>query len=235
MLPASPMLYKRLLSLLAVGMVVPPGCLGVYEGPTPPVKDVEGNQLNSSQHTQAHRDVVNTTTSNVSSSSCDGDGVVRVAEALEVLTDTLTTLLTRTLLPHDRGAPCPHPYTEVVYECFYTHKKKLTWEQARHVCRGMGGDLANPEHPYALQAYLADIYGPGYFWVGGTDEGTEGLWLWVSGRPIDQNDWLFSRPDNLAGDEHCLEIVMSDYPRLFNDETCSVPQKFICQYRHKEN
>ncbi|ROT68072.1 C-type lectin 4 [Penaeus vannamei] len=133
--------------------------------------------------------------------------------------------------PYPAGPWCPYPYTQVVDECFHAHSKKLTWSQARHVCQGMGGDLAEPKHLYALQTYLAQTYGPGYFWVGGTDQDTEGRWHWVSGRPLDPVDWLFSRPDNLGGDEHCLEIVMSDYPKLFNDETCSIAQRFICQYR----
>ncbi|KAG7160569.1 C-type lectin-like 26 [Homarus americanus] len=124
--------------------------------------------------------------------------------------NTLTSLLNKNATTNT-VAPCPYPFTQVIYECFYAHQKKLTWPQARRVCQGMG---------------------PGYFWVGGTDVGAEGTWQWVSDRPVDPEEWLFSRPDNRAGDEHCLEIVMSDYPGLYNDETCSIAQRFICQYRH---
>ncbi|XP_042237020.1 perlucin-like [Homarus americanus] len=163
--------------------------------------------------------------------------------------NTLTSLLNKNATTNT-VAPCPYPFTQVIYECFYAHQKKLTWPQARRVCQGMGGDLANPEHPFApsdlpgrhlwwkkapgsVKIYGTERWiGPGYFWVGGTDVGAEGTWQWVSDRPVDPEEWLFSRPDNRAGDEHCLEIVMSDYPGLYNDETCSIAQRFICQYRH---
>ncbi|KAG0717960.1 Macrophage mannose receptor 1 [Chionoecetes opilio] len=139
------------------------------------------------------------------------------------------------LLQKAATAPaCPHPYTQVVHECFYHHMKKLTWLQGRRVCQGMGGDLAEPRHIYALQTtWPASTVCPGYFWVGGTSEGGDGTWRWMSGRPLDPKDWLFSRPDNQGGDENCLELVISDYPKVFNDETCSLAQRFICQYRQE--
>ncbi|KAK3850021.1 hypothetical protein Pcinc_043246 [Petrolisthes cinctipes] len=160
---------------------------------------------------------------------------IGLAASLRDLAVTVRVLLAKTTA----SAPCPYPYTRVVGECFYLHRKKLAWEKARRVCRGMGGDLAAPAHPHALQAHLADKYGPGYYWVGGRkvtqqtsedESGDEEMWLWLTGRQLDPDNWLFSRPDNQQGDEDCLELVMSDYPGLFNDETCLVRQKFICQY-----
>ncbi|KAK8407488.1 hypothetical protein O3P69_002203 [Scylla paramamosain] len=149
----------------------------------------------------------------------------------ETLATTLIQLLRRAATAA-RVVACPYPYTQVIHECFYMHKKKLTWPQARRVCQGMSGDLAEPLQIYALQTHLADVYGPGYLWVGATNEGAaDGEWRWVSGRRLDPEDWLFQRPDNQNGDEHCLEMVMSDYPKVFNDETCGLAQRFICQYR----
>ncbi|XP_050705377.1 perlucin-like [Eriocheir sinensis] len=156
-------------------------------------------------------------------------GSAAALDVKEALLIALTELLQR-VAPAAESPTCPYPYTQVLHECFYPHSKKLSWVQARRVCQGMGGDLAEPRHIYALQTHMADTHGSGYFWVGGTCEGGDGTWRWVSGRPLDPEDWLFDRPDNQGGDEHCLEMVMSDYPRVFNDETCSLAQRFICQY-----
>ncbi|XP_045131309.1 CD209 antigen-like isoform X2 [Portunus trituberculatus] len=149
----------------------------------------------------------------------------------ESLANTLIQLLRRAATAA-QVVVCPYPYTQVIHECFYMHKKKLTWPQARRVCQGMSGELAEPRHIYALQTHMADVYGPGYFWVGATrEDAADNEWRWLSGRPLDPEDWLFQRPDNQNGDERCLEMVMSDYPKVFNDETCGLAQRFICQYR----
>ncbi|XP_042879263.1 perlucin-like [Penaeus japonicus] len=224
---APPAAHSFLLLLLLSFLLVPPSCVGMYEEQSPQMElqsAVVVNQLTLSQQTEALKELLNTTREKCT--CCHHEALNKATGVLSELKDVLTLLAKKS-----EGTRCPYPYTQVVDECFHAHTKKLTWPQARHVCQGMGGDLAEPKHLYALQTYLAQTYGPGYFWVGGTDADTEGRWHWVSGRPLDPVDWLFSRPDNLGGDEHCLEIVMSDYPKLFNDETCSIAQRFICQFR----
>nr|XP_045610112.1 galactose-specific lectin nattectin-like isoform X1 [Procambarus clarkii] len=225
------MLLTQALTSMLFLVVGPSTGRAAFEGPLP-LQEVEEHHVTYSQHTEP---LGLDPSLRGRAACCYGEaGVARAAEALGGLRDVVASLHARSVAS-DHGAACPYPYTKVISECFYAHQKKLTWSQARRVCQGMGGHLAEPVHPYGLQAYLAHSYGPGYFWVGGTDEGAEGSWHWVkSGRSIDAADWLFSRPDNRAGNEHCLEIVMSDYPGLYNDETCSVSQRFICQYKHSE-
>ncbi|KAK8749736.1 hypothetical protein OTU49_015510 [Cherax quadricarinatus] len=216
----SPMSYTLSWVLLLVAFSI---CLATYEDSVS-LQEVDENPIASNS-----KESLDT--------CCCGKGGVDggAAEVVRRFSEAVVTLLASSSLPDKAGVACPYPYTQVVNECFYAHQKKLTWAQARRVCQGMGGHLTEPHHSYALQAYLSETYGPGYFWVGGTDEGTEGSWRWVeSGRPVDPTDWLFLRPDNRAGDEHCLEVVMSDYPGLYNDETCTVAQRFICQYKNYE-
>ncbi|MPC40913.1 hypothetical protein E2C01_034487 [Portunus trituberculatus] len=75
----------------------------------------------------------------------------------ESLANTLIQLLRRAATAA-QVVVCPYPYTQVIHECFYMHKKKLTWPQARRVCQGMSGELAEPRHIYALQTHMADVY-----------------------------------------------------------------------------
>ncbi|XP_064104131.1 perlucin-like [Macrobrachium nipponense] len=220
--------------LLFVLFLLPITTSGVYDDSDKQVElqsAIMMSQLALVQHSEILAEILNTTRTQ-QCSSCYAEGVSNSLNSLMRLKEAAIALLERES-PTTKRNGCPYPYTEVVYECFYAHPKKLAWHQARRVCQGMGGDLAEPQNVYALQTYLAETFGPSYFWVGGNSlDSGDGAWSWVSGRPIDPEDWLFLRPDNLGGDENCLEIVMSDYPKLFNDETCTVVQRFICQYRH---
>ncbi|XP_068221092.1 perlucin-like [Palaemon carinicauda] len=222
--------YVTVLILLSFA----PSSLGMYDESEKQVElqsAIMMSQLALVQHSEILAEILNTTRTQ-QCSSCYAEGVANSLNSLMRLKEAAVALLERESSANRRTG-CPYPYTEVVYECFYPHPKKLTWHQARRVCQGMGGDLAEPQNIYALQTYLSETFGPSYFWVGGNNLETDNrTWRWISGRPIDREDWLFLRPDNLGGDEDCLEIVMSDYPKLFNDETCSVVQRFICQYRH---
>ena len=66
-------------------------------------------------------------------------------------------------------------------------------------------------------------------WLGGTDEGREGQWQWVSnGQNVTMTSdfWLPGQPDNGSGTEHCLEMNIGG---AWNDEQCWWEQISVCE------
>nr|XP_053653938.1 perlucin-like isoform X2 [Cherax quadricarinatus] len=124
---------------------------------------------------------------------------------------------------------CPYPYQRVLDECFYLSTEKLSWSHARQYCHGMKGTLAMPINVYALESFVHDKGGSVFVWLGATDEGQEGEWKWLNGRPIKSEDWSGSQPDNYDGNEHCMDLRPEWHPPL-NDARCSNKQRFACQY-----
>jgi len=67
-------------------------------------------------------------------------------------------------------------------------------------------------------------------WVGGNDDISEGDFRWESGEPftMDASLWMSGQPDNSAGLENCLEIVVSTVDYL-NDVGCTNAKHVVCQ------
>ncbi|XP_069950885.1 hepatic lectin-like [Cherax quadricarinatus] len=130
------------------------------------------------------------------------------------------------------GASCPHPYTQVLDECFYLSTHKLTWEQARQHCQGMNGDLASPKHLYALKSFIISSLGNSDIkrvFVGGKDEHKNRHFKWLDGRVIVSNYWIAGEPNNKGGSEFCVNLYTDHHPSL-NDVSCSHHYIFACQY-----
>ena len=64
-------------------------------------------------------------------------------------------------------------------------------------------------------------------WIGGTDEATEGTWLWRdgSGNISDYTNWASGEPNDSQTGEDCLHL-QSDYQ--WNDLACANSKGFIC-------
>uniref|UniRef100_A0AAG5D1E6 C-type lectin domain-containing protein n=1 Tax=Anopheles atroparvus TaxID=41427 RepID=A0AAG5D1E6_ANOAO len=75
----------------------------------------------------------------------------------------------------------------------------------------------------------------GPWWIGGTDLGMEGSFVWIAtntlvGRPFGYFDFSPGQPDNAGGNEHCLEIGRWGGV-AWNDAACDRPQRFICEFQ----
>ncbi|CAG2205620.1 unnamed protein product [Mytilus edulis] len=76
------------------------------------------------------------------------------------------------------------------------------------------------------------------FWIGGTDEVIEGVWVWAaSGKPLTYSNFYKSVPniDKNANpnDENCLEIVQwTGNVGKWNDNNCSEESHFICEMEY---
>ncbi|CAG2232218.1 unnamed protein product [Mytilus edulis] len=67
------------------------------------------------------------------------------------------------------------------------------------------------------------------FWIGGTDEVIEGVWVWAStGKDLTYTNWEPGQPDNWKN-ENCLSLVWWNIPGKWNDWYCSRNCHFICE------
>ncbi|XP_045625103.1 perlucin-like protein [Procambarus clarkii] len=89
-----------------------------------------------------------------------------------------------------QGSPCPTGYVSFTVDpmtpvCikFYTEEKG-SWDHMRALCQAEGADLAELKgdlHHQVVQ-YLTGYreFNERAYWIGGTDAGHEGTWVWVS-------------------------------------------------------
>ncbi|KAK8747452.1 hypothetical protein OTU49_016816 [Cherax quadricarinatus] len=127
---------------------------------------------------------------------------------------------------------CPPPYVTVMDECFYLSPYPLPWQLARYHCLNMDGDLAVPKSIYLLKTFILDKAGSLNVFVGGNNTGN-GKWMWLDGRPVDENHWSPGLLEDLPKNVHCLEMRTEMHPPL-SVGSCTSSRRFVCQY-HSAN
>jgi len=74
---------------------------------------------------------------------------------------------------------------------------------------------------------LASLYGGGDYWIGFTDQGTEGSWYWYDGSPVSYTNWEPGEPNNSGWwGEDCAEMWGDG---LWNDASCWDDNGMICE------
>jgi len=107
----------------------------------------------------------------------------------------------------------------------------LTWVEAQSECEQIGGYLAEPKtssHAVLLEelvALEAEIFGINYWYIGLTDLGREGNWVWQhSGEALTDNHWRKNRPVTTFGNnKDCGAMVVKDGAITWQDFSCTSP------------
>nr|XP_005575701.1 PREDICTED: C-type lectin domain family 4 member F [Macaca fascicularis] len=67
---------------------------------------------------------------------------------------------------------------------YFSHVKK-SWHEAEQFCVSQGSHLASvASKEEQIRAFLVEVTGQAYYWIGLTDRGTEGSWCWTDGTPF---------------------------------------------------
>ncbi|XP_042869531.1 C-type lectin domain family 4 member F-like [Penaeus japonicus] len=138
----------------------------------------------------------------------------------------------------EEGGPppgCMEPFFAIGNECFYLGQDpKKSWHDALDACEAMGAHLARPKDVRKLVTVLRDF--PGRYnrvWIGGSDEGQEGEWLWTSGERLNLHDWRPGQPSNrstLGDEQDCLSLVTKNRPdSTMDDHSCWMRRAFLCE------
>ena len=100
------------------------------------------------------------------------------------------------LFPTDTVAFQGHHYT--------LYNISLTWKNAEIYCKEKGGHLVtitSAEEDEFISNLIIDKHADGiyHYWLGGTDEGTEKNWRWVTGEAWSYTNWDYEQPNNHYG------------------------------------
>ncbi|KAK6477360.1 CD209 antigen-like protein E isoform X1 [Huso huso] len=133
---------------------------------------------------------------------------------------------------------CPLNWVEFNGKCYYFSPDTMDWNSSRASCVSMGADLVIIESE-AEQVFIHSQMGQirGYFWIGLSDEVTEGEFLWVDNTLLNITYWKGKEPDNKAtvnskvdSNADCAVIDYKGAPlQSWGDTLCPVPIRRVCE------
>lgn len=109
-------------------------------------------------------------------------------------------------------------------------KEMVSWHQAKKKCEEMGGYLVcieSEDENNFLYDRIKDI--DGSIFIGASDEGKEGDWIWVNGKGMSYTNWAKGEPDNAGDNEHYACFIP-----LMNEDKWSDMSSVIRRARNKE-
>ncbi|VDI15593.1 Hypothetical predicted protein [Mytilus galloprovincialis] len=134
---------------------------------------------------------------------------------------------------------CPETVAIVRGVVYIFKCKQANWFDSEANCKVHGGHLTSVETAVE-NAFLLDVIQlmwmeTGNFWIGLTDNNTEMSYKWLSGNPLNYNDWFQGppqQPDNkqFGGQPgaHCA-LIHDNYGLKWGDEDCLQTFKSICE------
>uniref|UniRef100_A0A182FXK6 Uncharacterized protein n=1 Tax=Anopheles albimanus TaxID=7167 RepID=A0A182FXK6_ANOAL len=129
------------------------------------------------------------------------------------------------------GCECPKA------KRYFPQNRKVSFFEAWRQCLALGLRLAtvtsSADSELIKEAINATNTTTEPWWIGGTDLGLEGSYLWIStelpvGQQTGYTNWFPGEPNNFRGNENCLDIGRRDAVGWF-DANCDWKQKFVCE------
>ncbi|VDI56495.1 Hypothetical predicted protein [Mytilus galloprovincialis] len=134
---------------------------------------------------------------------------------------------------------CERGWLHYGSSCYFISDTKRSWTSAASFCRTYHSQLADVQ-TRGENTFLVDQIDKierytgihRYYWLDGTDEVLEGVWVWAStGKQLSYTNWYPTEPNNQNGKENCLEIK-SHRANGWNDIDCSHELNFICEMEY---
>ncbi|XP_041362143.1 alpha-N-acetylgalactosamine-specific lectin-like [Gigantopelta aegis] len=134
---------------------------------------------------------------------------------------------------HAKVASCGCPF-EDGYElldnpklCVKAFGDKKPIEEARKICQDSGAMLIvsdTDEKNTAVSEYVRKTLGTTSYFIGLTDERTEGMYIWENGNVLTFSKWSYSQPDNKKNRD-CVMATPSSWISFI----CNSPRAFVCE------
>ncbi|KAM4643769.1 hepatic lectin-like [Amazona ochrocephala] len=112
-------------------------------------------------------------------------------------------------------------------KCYYFSLTRTSWHKAKARCEEMHSQLAVIDS-YAKQSFVMFRTRNERFWIGLTDENSEGEWEWVDGTDYKTTFtfWKEGEPNNSGNNEDCAHLWVSGE---WNDVYCTYECYYICE------
>jgi len=132
---------------------------------------------------------------------------------------------------------CPPNWIDAADKCYlFENSQRLSWMDAQQYCQNLGGHLAETltEDWSNLLTSIAnietEILGVQSWWLGLTDLGHEGRWIWPNAL-VETNftNWAEGYPMDGGVENNCVSMK-AEYDLKWSDEPCTgVTAALICQ------
>lgn len=114
---------------------------------------------------------------------------------------------------------------------------ELTWEDARDFCRLLGGHLttvSNADENDIIHSLISDssLFA---FWLGATDEETEGIWKWIDGSDWNYTNWSPNEPNNSNSNQDYLRMYQNGKWDDIENQSSDYELGFICEFEYIDN
>ena len=132
---------------------------------------------------------------------------------------------------------CPDKWYSFDDYCYFKHDSFPTnngtsWNDSRSACRNLEADLISITSQAEHQFIMNHIANNQHYWVGYTDEGQEGKWIWSDNTSSKFTKWrtMSNEPNNLGGNENCA-VVLRDCQENgeWIDVSCAKKYAYICK------
>lgn len=154
--------------------------------------------------------------------------------AAEPLAPTTATLHTTSKITPLNDLRCLSGWTKFGRSCYKSFDAKMLWHAAKAHCQRDGASLVAINDAYELnfvRNLTRRIYGDYAVWIGLRRDSQGEFSRWENGEPLAYTKWFKNEPDNLFGDENCVE--MFKYTGRWMDSTCTGvsarSHPFICE------
>lgn len=100
-------------------------------------------------------------------------------------------------------------------------KQCMSWKEAKAYCEAQGGYLVTitsaEEQDFITSFAKEQNLINNRFWIGATDEVSEGKWKWVTGEKFDYSNWSNYQPDNTESGGQDFAVYLT-YKRSYKEE-----------------
>uniref|UniRef100_A0A8C5JWT6 C-type lectin domain family 4, member d n=1 Tax=Jaculus jaculus TaxID=51337 RepID=A0A8C5JWT6_JACJA len=125
---------------------------------------------------------------------------------------------------------CPVGWRTFQSNCYVPLADNRTWEESERNCSGMGAHLATLSTEAELNFVTKFLDRRFPYFLGLTDQNTEGHWQWVDKTPFNPHMafWHEDEPNNFLG-EDCAVLVNVQDQWAWNDFPCNFEASRICK------
>ncbi len=104
----------------------------------------------------------------------------------------------------------------------------LPWHHAQSWAKEQGGNLVMINDKQENEWIVKTFGGTTQYWIGLTDEASEGKWFWTIGAPAQFFNWYQGEPDNYKDQQH-YGIINNIEPGKWNDVAANEPRLGIVE------
>ncbi|XP_009984048.1 PREDICTED: hepatic lectin-like, partial [Tauraco erythrolophus] len=112
-------------------------------------------------------------------------------------------------------------------KCYYFSLTRTSWHKAKAWCEEMHSQLA-VINSFAKQNFIMFRTRNERFWIGLTDENSEGEWRWIDGTDYKSTFtfWKEGEPNDSGRNEDCAHVWLSG---KWNDVYCTYECYYVCE------